>query len=110
MTHDPMCPIIAAKEYHWRLCLCGIIASVRQDERINSLGTRVRELKPYADGYCDGQRDALNAAVQRVESLADDMDASTEWCRDYEADKTGNTRNPRIWIREAVAAIQGEQT
>ena len=31
MTHDPLCPINAAREHHWQLCLCGIIAEVRQD-------------------------------------------------------------------------------
>jgi hypothetical protein len=49
--------------------MCGLIASVRQDERINSLGTRVRELKPYADGYCDGEMAMLAKCIEAVGAL-----------------------------------------
>jgi hypothetical protein len=59
--------------------------------------------------YEQGQRDALKAAVQRVEAIADDMNSGVDWNWDYEADPTGMTRNPRVWIREAVAAIKGDQ-
>jgi len=49
------------------------------------------------------------AAVQRVEAIADDPNSGVDWNWDYEADPTGMTRNPFVWIREAVAAIKGEQ-
>jgi hypothetical protein len=53
---------------------------------------------------------SLDAAVQRVEAIADDRDSGVDWNWDYEADPTGMTRNPLVWIREAVAAIKkGEQ-
>ena len=52
----------------------------------------------------------IAAAMQRVEAIADDRDSGVDWNWDYEADPTGMTRNPRVWIREAVAAIKkGEQ-
>ena len=51
---------------------------------------------------------ALDAAVQRVEVIADDMNSGVDWNWDYDADPTGMTRNPRVWIREAVAAIRNE--
>jgi len=109
MTHDPMCPYTperqgfsginsgfsSARSYVLGFpCLCDFIASVRQDERIESLGTRVRELKPYADGYCDGQRDALNAAVKRVEAMLAPL--PNTW-----------TSMVRRW--DVIAAIKGEQ-
>lgn len=70
MIHDPLCPLTSCSGLlcsgsHG--CQCVLIAKVREDERINVLGTRVRELKPYADGYADGQRDALNRCIAAVE-------------------------------------------
>ena len=50
----------------------------------------------------------IAAAVQRVEAIADDPNSGVDWDWDYEADPTGMTRNPRVWIREAVAAIRNE--
>jgi len=58
--------------------------------------------------YEQGWRDAINTAVQRVEAIADDPNSGVDWNWDYEADVTGMTRNPRVWIREAVAAIRNE--
>lgn len=61
---------------------------------------------------CDALRSceerALDDAVQRVEASADDPNSGVDWNWDYEADVTGMTRNPRVWIREAVAAIRNE--
>jgi hypothetical protein len=136
MTHDPMCPCNEPGHTHYeyapsRLCTycrCGLIAKVRDESKSAIAAAEQRgwdngydagrrderaELRDPGTAatrgaYEQGQRDAIEGAVQRVEALADDMDASTEWCRDYELDRTGNTRNPRIWIREAVAAIKGE--
>jgi len=59
--------------------------------------------------YEQGQRDAIAAAVRRLEAIADDMNSGVDWNWDYEADPTGMTRNPLVWIREAVAAIKGDQ-
>jgi len=60
MTHDPLCPPMNKHHIYcpvWDFdnecddcCRCDLIAQVLSDERINSLGTRVRELKPYAKG------------------------------------------------------------
>ena len=50
---------------------------------------------------------ALADAVQRVEALADDPNSGVDWNWDYDIDPTGKTRNPFVWIREAVAAIKG---
>ena len=50
----------------------------------------------------------IGEAVQRVEAIADDRESGVDWNWDYEADPTGMTRNPRVWIREAVAAIKNE--
>jgi hypothetical protein len=49
------------------------------------------------------------AAVQRVEAIADDHESGVDWNWDYDIDPTGMTRNPFVWIREAVAAIKGDQ-
>ena len=75
MTHDPLCPWRQAEESDTALgflagaavCECDLIAKVRQDERFDSLGTRVRELKPYADGYCDGERAMLAKCIAALE-------------------------------------------
>ena len=67
------------------------------------LQTRADELRA-----CEAR--VIAAAVQRVEDLEYDPDSGVDWNWDYEADPTGMTRNPRVWIREAVAAIKkGEQ-
>jgi len=49
-----------------------------------------------------------SAAVQRVEAIADDPDSGVDWNWDYDIDPSGMTRNPLVWIREAVAAIRNE--
>jgi len=46
--------------------------------------------------------------VQRVEAISDDPNSGVDWNWDYDIDPTGMTRNPRVWIREAVAAIKNE--
>jgi len=51
----------------------------------------------------------IAAAMHRVEAIADDPDSGVDWNWDYDIDPTGMTRNPRVWIREAVAAIKGDQ-
>ena len=51
----------------------------------------------------------LEAAVQRVEAIEYDPDSGVDWNWDYDIDPTGMTRNPLVWIREAVAAIKGDQ-
>ena len=48
------------------------------------------------------------AAVQRVEAIADDPNSGVDWNWDYDIDPSGMTRNPLVWIREAVAAIKNE--
>lgn len=56
----------------------------------------------YANGYAAAVRDALIA----VYSVQDDSASSVGWERDYDVDPTGDTRSPRIWLREAMAAIE----
>ena len=68
----------------------------------------MRCAEKVAAAYRLGQRDAIDAAVQRVEAIADDRESGVDWNWDYEADPTGMTRNPRVWIHEAVAAIKNE--
>ena len=85
----------------------------------NRICERLKQAENYAriavmhtvdvDSYEQGQRDAIAAAVQRVEAIADDRESGVDWNWDYEADPTGMTRNPRVWIHEAVAAIKGDQ-
>ena len=77
---------------------------VRPDE-----ATHYLHLVTYADHIealraCEER--VLAAAVQRVEAIADDPDSGVDWNWDYEADPTGATRNPRVWIRESLAAIK----
>ena len=50
----------------------------------------------------------IAAAVQRVEAIADDPESGVDWNWGYDIDPTGMTRNPLVWIREAVAAIKNE--
>jgi hypothetical protein len=60
MTHDPLCPA-ADKPPSWEpeMCACDLIAEVRSEERIKALGTRIREVKSYADGYAHGQAERI---------------------------------------------------
>ena len=73
-----------------------------------------RCLHCMAECICDALRACearvIAAAVQRVEAIADDPESGVDWNWDYDIDPTGMTRNPLVWIREAVAAIKkGEQ-
>ena len=68
----------------------------------------MRCAEKVAAAYALGQRDAIDAAVQRVEALEYDPDSGVDWNWDYDIDPTGMTRNPLVWIREAVAAIKNE--
>jgi hypothetical protein len=54
------------------------------------------------------REDERERAVQRVEAIADDPNSGVDWNWDYDIDPTGMTRNPLVWIREAVAAIKNE--
>ena len=81
---------------------------VRPDE-----ATHYRHLVTYADHVaalraCEER--VIGEAVQRVEAIEYDPDSGVDWNWDYDIDPTGMTRNPLVWIREAVAAIKkGEQ-
>ena len=90
MTHDPLCPWFT-------------------DHLGRSLHQSTEQPCHYCNLIAKVREDALADAVQRVEALVESRTASVEWTRDYEADETGNTRNPRVWIREATAAIKGDQ-
>lgn len=50
--------------------------------------------------------EALDAAREAVAAVEQNPDTEVDYERDYTADPTGNTRNPRIWLREAVSAIE----
>jgi hypothetical protein len=63
-------------------------------------------LAERAAGDREGQRDMLNRCIAAVEAIENDFNSSAEWDRDYDVDPSGNTRNPRIWIREAVSALR----
>ena len=88
MTHDPICPNVK----HPDGCLCCEIGAPCI----------------YCELIAKVREETFATSVQRVEALVESRTASVEWTRDYEADETGNTRNPRVWIREATAAIKGE--
>lgn len=62
-------------------------------------------LSERAAGDREGQRDMLARCIAAVEEIENDFNSSAEWDRDYDVDPSGNTRNPRIWIREAVSAL-----
>lgn len=47
----------------------------------------------------------LDAAREAVAALEGNLDLEIDWDRDHAADPSGNTRNARIWLRDAVAAI-----
>ena len=86
-----------------RECIC---------ERLNQAENMARFAARHltdVDSYNEGRREAIADAVQRVEALANDPNSGVDWNWDYDIDPTGNTRNPLVWIREAVAAIKGEQ-
>ena len=48
---------------------------------------------------------ALDAAREAVAAVEDQWDAEIDYDRDYAFDPSGGTRNPRIWLRDALAAI-----
>lgn len=85
-----------------RECICERLKQAENYARIAVMHT------VDVDSYEQGQRDALAAAVQRVEAIADDPNSGVDWNWDYDIDPTGMTRNPLVWIREAVAAIKNE--
>ena len=63
-------------------------------------------LAERAAGDREGQRDMLNRCIAAVEEIENDLNSSAEWDRDYDVDPSGQTRSPRIWIREAVSSLR----
>ena len=80
--HLPECPVAAARPGTFTSCICDALRAC--------------------------EKRVTDAAVQRVEAIPDDRDYSLDWNWDYDIDPTGMTRNPLVWIREAVAAIKNE--
>ena len=81
--HLPECAVAAARPGTFLSCICDALRAC--EDRV------------------------VAAAVQRVEALVDDPNSGVDWNWDYDIDPTGNTRNPLVWIREAVAAIKGDE-
>lgn len=52
------------------------------------------------------KREFLAKCIAAVEAIPEDPYSSAEWERDYDFDETGQTRNPRIWLREATSALR----
>ena len=69
-THDPLC-LAAGRPKSWEpeMCVCDLIRDVREDERRVSLGIRVREVMPYANGYIDGQNHMIRDCIAAVEAM-----------------------------------------
>ena len=109
MNHDPLCPQYDCWLEGCTVCdECDLIARVREDEA-NRKPEPPHDQHWYADNLCSyyiGYDAALRDAVEAVNAAPDAIDSSAEWERDYDVDPTGQTRNPRIWVREAVAAIE----
>lgn len=82
-----------------RACICDIIRTVEQ--RVDEHWKRLWD--SYAAGLWE---DTLDAALESVAALEGNPDLEIDWDRDYVADPTGNTRNARIWLRDAVNAIE----
>lgn len=74
-------------------CICPELRAFEQ---------RVRN--EYRVGHAD-YASGLDAAREAVAAVENDPDAEIDYDRDYTADPSGNTRNPRIWLRDALAAI-----
>jgi len=55
--------------------------------------------------YLRGYVNALDAAREAVAAVESDPGAEIDYDRDYRADPSGGTRNPRMWMRDALAAI-----
>ncbi|HSG62047.1 MAG TPA: hypothetical protein VLA24_11525 [Pseudomonadales bacterium] len=58
------------------------------------------------NGFSSGYAAGLDAARAAVVAVEENPKAEVDYERDYTADSSGETRNPRIWVREAVAAIE----
>jgi hypothetical protein len=90
-------------EYDNRECVWGegeCVPECPSCRRMNEM------LKERAAGDREGQREMLARCIAAVEAIENDLDSSAEWDRDYDVDPSGNTRNPRIWVREAISALQ----
>ena len=55
---------------------------------------------------CTRYEDGLRAAEAALAEIENDPDAQVDYDRDYTADPSGSTRNPRIWLRSAIDAIR----
>lgn len=51
------------------------------------------------------EKRVLDMAWEAVAAVEEDPDAEVDYDRDYAADPTGNTRNPRVWLRSTLSAI-----
>ena len=53
---------------------------------------------------------ALDAALEAVVAVQKVPDAEVDYHRDYSVDPSGDTRSPRMWLRDALAAIDALRT
>jgi hypothetical protein len=78
-------------------CICIHLAACEQ---------RVRESEACLALCADrNYQRGLDAAREAVAAVEDQWDAEIDYDRDYAFDPSGGTRNPRIWLRDALAAI-----
>jgi hypothetical protein len=90
-------------EYNNRECVWGegeCVPDCPSCRRIDEM------LSERAVGDREGQQHMLSRCIAAVEEIENDLDSSAEWDRDYDVDPSGSTRNPRIWVREAIFALQ----
>lgn len=85
-------------------CICIHLAACEQRVRDEERGWEGAVVIARA-GYEDGYAAALNAAREAVAAVEDQWDAEIDYDRDYAFDPSGGTRNPRIWLRDALDAI-----
>lgn len=79
-----------------RSCICQSLKAC--ERRVRAVGG-----KEFSEGF----NAALERAQEAIEAITEDQNSSVEWDRDYDIDPSGEVRNPRIWIREAIHAIDG---
>ena len=84
--------------HHVRACEQRVLAG---DEHWIKASTEANHRIAYRLGYDAG----LDNARQAVAAVEDHPDAEIDYDRDYTVDPSGDTRNARMWLRDALAAI-----
>ena len=86
-------------------CICDRLRACEERVRLEDDDYAYVAAQSESEGRWRGWSEALDAAREVVAALESNPELEIDWDRDYAVDPSGATRNRRVWLRDAVAAI-----